>query len=262
MSHRLVLALLALSTLAPACTGLDDIALDSIELRGVEDVELRATGQEGHFAFEGTRGDDECSGTVEVQPYDDPSTTDIVLECLPPGGAHTSSLPAGASHEVVAQARRCDGGIAEACTNLAQMFLEGRGVPKDRARANLLFTQACASHDGAGCYRAAKALEAAGATSRSELTGLFVDACDQGHGPACGEAAQRLYNADAAAEIPTMARMARKGCEADDRQACLVLGILMAYGIGMPSDIGEARRRLMQACSADLEAACDLVESL
>lgn len=254
--------LLAASALALACHNLQSTAEDALELRGLASIRLLASGDEGNFDFEGMRGDEECSGTVSVGPYDDPSTTKIEIECLPPAGAWTASLPDNTSPATVAQARRCDGGVASACTELALMFQAGSELPRDQARANMLFSQACASQDGGGCYRMALSLLSHGPGRDAEANKLFIDGCDLGSAKACGEAAQRLYNADVQDQIPTMARMARRGCDADEPQACLVLGVLLAYGLGMPLDMEQARKRLMQACSAKLDSACDLVESL
>lgn len=257
---RLLIPLAALAF--AACNDPEGIAETALEARELVDIALVAEGAEGRFAFTGRRGDEDCSGSVLVGRYDDEVSAEIELECLPPAGAHTSALPTGASAANVATARRCDGGVAAACSSLGLLYAKGEGVSKDPGKANMLYTQACASQDGRGCYHQAKVLEAGGAGSGSAVEALLINACDLEHAPACGDAAQRLYNADQHDQIPTMARMARKGCDGDDRQACLVLGVLHAYGVGMPLDMDQARKRLMQACSGGLETACDLVENL
>jgi hypothetical protein len=262
MSPRLLLALTLCLLLAQACHGRANIAEEALEAHGLEQIELQPRVIEGHFTFTASRGDHDCSGSVMVQAHDDADSADVELECLPPAGAHTGALPAGAAADVVGQARRCDGGIAAGCTTLALRYQEGDGLPRDRAKANMLFAQACASHDGAGCFHQAKAIEAAAAAHRADVLPLLVDGCDLGHVDACGEAAQRLYNADEQAQAPTMARMARKGCDGADARACQVLGILLAYGVAVPQDMEQARKRLMQACGGGLETACTLVESL
>ncbi len=262
MHPRLRPLILACPVIALACHDPQGIAQGALEARGVEDIRLLAAGSKGDFTFVGKRGQDDCSGTVAVQPHDDATSAKLALECLPPAGAWTSSLPAGVDPATVAQARRCDGGIAPACTALGLLFHAGEGVPKDQARANMLFNQGCANQDAEGCYRMATSLLATGPGRDAEVDKLLVDACDLGSAVACGQAAQRLYNADVQDQVPTLARVARKGCDADEPQACLVLGVLLAYGLGMPLDMDQARRRLMQACGAKLESACELVESL
>ncbi len=262
MCPRPRLPILLAPFLLVACHDPEGMAEEALELRELADIALVPGDGEGRFGFTGRRGDHDCSGTVLVDRYAEAATAEVELECLPPAGAHTSALPVDASADTVAQARRCDGGIAAACAELGLQYAQGKGVPKDPGRANMLFTQACASQDGGGCYHQAKSLEAAGSARGEGLDKLLIDACDLGHAPACGDAAQRLYNADAHDQVPTMARMARKGCDADDRQACLVLGVLHAYGLGLPLDMEQARKRLMQACSGGLETACDLVENL
>jgi TPR repeat protein len=245
-----------------ACHDPEGIAEDALAVRDLVDIALVAEATEGHFTFTGRQGDDDCSGSVAVGPYDDEATAQIEIVCLPPPGAHTAALVANASPATVAQARRCDGGISTACTSLGLRYAKGDGIPKDLGKANMLYTQACASGDAGGCYQQAKAMDSAGAEQGSAVVALLVTACDLGDAAACGDAAQRLYNADEHDQVPTMARMARKGCDGDDRQACLVLGVLYAYGVGVPLDMDQARKRLMQACSGGLEPACDLVENL
>ena len=39
--------------------------------------------------------------------------------------------------------KACNGGLFDACGNLAGMYLEGRGVPKDLERARSLLQRAC-----------------------------------------------------------------------------------------------------------------------
>ncbi len=262
MSPRLPGLAVTAAALTIACNNPQGVATEALELRGLEDIHLGAADANGSFGFEGKRGDEDCSGTVVVQPHDDPGTADITLECLPPAGAWTSSLPPTASPTTVALARRCDGGVADACTALAHRFRSGDELARDLARANMLFNQACASQDGEGCYQVAVSMQTAGSSRASEADTLLIDACDYGWAKACGEAAHKLYNADVQEQLPTMARMARKGCDADETQACLVLGVALAYGMGMPLDMEQARKRLMQACSGGLDKACTLVESL
>jgi hypothetical protein len=254
--------LLPLVLALSACDGARGIAQDAIELRGIAVAELTPTGQPDSFRFAGTREDHECAGTARLVPYSEIDEVELDFECLPPGGAQTNSLPEGTSVEVINLARRCDGGIAEGCTTLAVAFLDGAGVPKDKGRAAMLFSQACAAQSGEGCFQMAAFIEATGNAEPAEVRRLLVSACDNGHARACGQAAQALYNADVQEQIPTMARMARKGCDLDDNQACLVLGILHAYGLGMPIDVPQARKRLMQACSGGMDNACTLVENL
>jgi hypothetical protein len=262
MRTRLPPLLVATCLTLTACDNARSTAEDALELRGITVTELAPSGPPDSFRFVGTREDHDCSGTARVVPHSPTDEVELVFECLPPAGAQTTSLPEGAEIEVVNMARRCDGGVADGCASLALAYLDGEGVRQDKARAAMLFTQACASHSPVGCFQLAEFLEATGTAKPAELSELWVQACDLDHAVACGKAAQALYNADEQTQIPTMARMARKGCDLDDNQACLVLGILHAYGVGMPLDMPEARKRLMQACSGGMENACTLVESL
>jgi len=252
------LAVLAACTLT-AC-GRAGVARDAVEGQGIAIQDLGPAGGDGAFAFTGTRGVEECSGTVEVRPEDDATTARVTLDCLPPPGAHTLALPAGTAQALVAQARRCDGGRGDACVALGRAFADGDGVPRDAGRAAYLLTLACAADSGLGCFELARATAALEGETSTAAIDLHVKACDLGHAPACGEAARSLYNLDQPS--PRLVRMARQGCDADDARACMVLGVLFANGIEVPLDMEEARRKLMQACTVGLQPACELVEAL
>jgi TPR repeat protein len=241
--------------LALGACGRSGVAREALEAQGISVAGLERASEEGTFAFTGTRGDEECSGSVEVRPGDDAASARVDLECLPPPGAQTLALPAEASLALRASARRCDGGQGDACAALGLAFAAGDGVPKDPGRARILLTQACGADSGPGCFELARATPAGSAAND-----LYVKSCDLGHALACGEAARLLYNLDQPS--PRLVRMARQGCDADDPNACLVLGVLFANGIEVPLDMEEARRKLLQACSKGLEPACGLIEAL
>ncbi len=260
MTRNLHLSLLAAIALCAGCHDPSGIATEALEGRGLREIQVEVLEGEGLLGFTARQGQDDCSGTVAVARYDDASSAKIEMECLPPGGAHTGALPATADADTIALARRCDGGTAAACTTLAQRYHQGEGLDKDIGTAKVLYTQGCSGGDGGGCYELAQTIQHDPAQAKRVLD-LLVEACDMGHAVACGDAAQRFYNADVQESIPTMARMARKGCDDDNPQACLVLGVLNAYGVGMPLNMEEARKRLMQACGNYLKAACDLVET-
>ena len=72
-------------------------------------------------------------------------------------GRHGGRVAGGAGGEVVrwpAAGRRggpCDEGYGKGCFNLANRFMHGRGVRKDRARAAALYTKACDEGIAQGC---------------------------------------------------------------------------------------------------------------
>ncbi len=259
-NHRLAL-LASVTLLAAACRDPEAIAIDAIGALDIRNIDLHQVNEAGSYTFEGWRGDDECTGTVEVKDYDNAGTAAVTSECLPPPGEKTGELRPGTAAEIVKQARRCDGGDAHACADLGARYQRGDGVPKNLDYATGLWAETCREGAGLACHSLALVFEAGG-TDAGAVTKLMVEGCDLGWSPACGQATRRLYNDDERPDNGTMVRTARRGCEADDVDSCLILGILLAHGVEVPLDLPQARRVLMQACSAGKEAACTLVEEL
>ena len=91
-------------------------------------------------------------------------------------------------------ARACDREYAPACTNLAWLYLLGRGVPRDAQQAMMLFTRAfdasrlaCHRGDGHGCLMAGELLLQGRVTTAdpNEELAMFQAACDQGEPRGC-----------------------------------------------------------------------------
>jgi hypothetical protein len=256
--RRLIAALILIPPLA-AC-GASHVAREALEAQGLTVRSLTPGAVDGTFTFVAVRGDEDCSGAVEVRSGDDATTAPVTMDCLPPPGAAALALPPGTGAAVVGRARHCDGGEGDACAEVGQAWARGEGLPKDAARAQLLYAQACAAQSGLGCYDLALATGGEREPPPAAAVDLMVQACDLGHTHACGEAARHLYNLDQPSA--RLVRMARVGCEGDDPHACMVLGVLFANGIQVPLDMEEARRKLLHACSAGLEPACGLLEAL
>lgn len=259
MRRPAVLAAPSLPLLLVAC-GKSHVAQEALEAQGLTIRQLSPAASGGTFLFEAVRGDEDCSGTVEVRHGDDATTAPVTMDCLPPPGAITLSLPAGTREALVGLARHCDGRDGDACVAVGLAWAAGEGLPQDPARAHLLFSQACAAQSGLGCYELARATGATQEMAPAAAIDLLVQACDLGHARACAEAARQLYNLDQPS--PRLVRVARQGCEADEAQACMVLGVLFANGIQVPLDMEEARRKLLQACNGGLKPACGLLEAL
>lgn len=249
------------------CRDPESIALTAVQSQGVARVELFPAGaepasdQEGSWRFEGKKGEHDCTGEVEVRAFDDAGSAKLDMLCLPPPGAITGKLPPGTAQDLVKLARRCDGADAKACAELGVHYERGDGVPKDLDYAAGLWGEACREGAGLACHSLALLLEASG-TEPAAITKMEVEACDLGWGPACGQAARRLYNDDMRRDNEAMVRTSRRGCESDDADACMILGILLAHGVEVGRDMAAARKALMQACGKGKEPACTLVEEL
>lgn len=142
------------------------------------------------------------------------------LVAQPPGLAKAAE-----QYEVV-----CEGGYMPACSALANLYQDGRGVPHDPARARTLHQRACDGGAGIGCFNLALMLQG----------GVWVDAD--------AEAAGELFlRADAAYET---------ACAAGELAWCMNRGVLYEDGFGVPQDHAKARAIYTDACSKGHADSC------
>ena len=119
--------------------------------------------------------------------------------------------------------KACDGGIARACVDLADVYDLGAGVAADAGRASTLL-------DGA---------------------------CGQGDHEACARLGQRLFDGKGGAVDPARAvALLTADCTASTGLSCVVLGGAMSRGAGVPVDPGRGMALVKSACDAGVPAAC------
>ena len=119
---------------------------------------------------------------------------------------------------VAAYQKVCDGGLAAACTRLADMYDEATGVAKDRSRSAELYRRGCDGGDAAGCTL----------LGSMYATGLGV-AQDQARA----------------------AELALKGCDGGDPQGCVLLAQMYADGLGVAKDQARAVEIARRVCDGN-----------
>ena len=89
--------------------------------------------------------------------------------------------------------RGCDAGVARACTLLASLVWQGRGVQGDPARAFALYMRACDGGDMAGCFSAGVCHRTGACAEKNEAVAntLIQRACDGGDTRACANVSGR-----------------------------------------------------------------------
>jgi len=160
----------------------------------------------------------------------------------------------------VAAARKfsaaCRDDEAASCSALGVMYELGEGVPRDAARALVLYEKACADDNERSCVNLGAALSrGVGTTQDEHRAGLLLSkACDAGEMLGCAILGQALL--ERIPRGPTdFARgrsLLERACAARERAACADLGDLL-------SDLhrhDEALRAYAQACLAGDDAAC------
>ncbi len=206
------------------------------------------------------------------------------------------SAPACAADETsTALQKRCDGGDAAACSDLAWRYQEGETVAKDVKRAAALYRRSCDLKHGDGCvnlawmymdgigvakdeqeYERLKALGCKlGTTDRercftddqfaemmafSSVAAQYEELCTQGNAAACYEAGVLWYDgSDLKAVLPARFRSAglfKKGCDGGSPASCSMLGYQHELGISVAEDKPLAATLYAKACRPELPKAC------
>ncbi len=113
--------------------------------------------------------------------------------------------------------RACDGGEFEGCRNLAELYEQGQGVPRDAARSRQLLDYACRAGDP----------------------------------PACRVLGARLHDgSERSAGDPSAARFYfERGCHLGEPSACALLGLYYMDGLGgLPRDGSRGEDIARRAC--------------
>jgi len=112
----------------------------------------------------------------------------ILAETLEPGGEELARQAAepSAANVVAALTPRCDAGDIRTCFRLGQLLTQGRGAPRDPARAAALFEKVCPS-DVRACVDLALLLQQGDGVPRdtARAAQLLTQACADGEPYAC-----------------------------------------------------------------------------
>jgi TPR repeat protein len=155
----------------------------------------------------------------------------------------------------------CELGSATACGVLGTLQVGGEGLAKDPAAAAISFRKACDGKNFEGCLQLGSlTVNGTGVTKdTTAATALFQLACDHKKGDACMMLGYRYIDGDGA---PKDARRAVEsfqiGCDDDSAKACYALGLQYQTGVGVAVDKAQAKLLFTKACTAGLQAACDM----
>lgn len=173
--------------------------------------------------------------------------------------------------------RLCESGRRRYCPSYAFALAQGKGTPKDEARARELFTTTC-EYDPSACSQYGNLYAAGNGVPKDiDLAHLLLDlacthldtqaceelgqlleyACGQGHGASCNELA--ILHSQSARHHPDEADVAelfRRGCDAGDGPACRNFALATAEGHGVPKDAIEADKLYAKACKLGSSNAC------
>ena len=135
-------------------------------------------------------------------------------------GKRGTPLPARAAEAENA----CEGGAPGACFELAMMFDDDDGEPRDGKRAFNLFERACHAGHLYACYRQALIYLISDEPAASALAlRLVMKACDGGFGAPCQLAAKMLDSGSEVALANTPNALRERACRRGSIDACVAL---------------------------------------
>jgi TPR repeat protein len=157
-------------------------------------------------------------------------------------------------------AQACDSGEMLACRNLGNAYVQGYGVSVDLRRATALFARACTGGVAKACND--QALLVAKNDRKLAVT-LFQRACDGGNDEGCANFAINLITGSGIVADPERGiALLNKGCTLNDHaRSCLLLGAAHVSGKGLPLDPKRAVDRFRAACRLGEPMGCKLVKA-
>ncbi len=195
----------------------------------------------------------ELEETVALLAHDRPCLAQAWKECAEAAAADHRAGEYASAHERYAAA--CEHGEVSACRDWGLMFEHGQGSTPDLDRAQTLYEQACDAEDPSACVSLAATWWRQGVHS-SSVDRLLERACKADEARGCRLLANRLEQSLEPDDALRAPKLYRKGCELDDAEACLVLGLRGVEEGPDGADRQDARRMLERACELGSDRGC------
>lgn len=154
------------------------------------------------------------------------------------------------------EAKRCDRGDAEACTNLGAIYEAGEDTAADPVAALALYTNACAQGAHLACINEAGMRRAGIATDPDpdRANTLLDQACSGGEPTACFELARALRQDGRG--LDQARALFDAACDARILAGCRAYGQMLLAGEGGDPDPNEGLSVLARGCRNGAMGAC------
>jgi len=163
-------------------------------------------------------------------------------------GPEVAALPADAPPFARDDARHCDRGAAEACSNLAGWYDGARPVDDSEARAEALYRRACDAHADLACVNLG-AMLAARDGNEAQALDVLERACQRSEVVACWRAAElRVHGPSEVRDLHRGVQHLTLACHAHLMGACVALGRVLLHNDELSSDPQSARAHFERAC--------------
>jgi TPR repeat protein len=176
------------------------------------------------------------------------------LGCFLSGIVVRDSSERGAESAVRFFEKSCNDGFADACSALGEAYRDGRGAPRDDAKARDAFHRACENGSSSGCTSEAFQYATGTGARRDDAwaTPIFERGCDLGSASGCYNVGLMYEKGRGVAQDLGRARIGyEQGCEGGDFLACTNLGYLHEQGLGVPPDDARAAKLYSRGCEGD-----------
>ncbi|PIE18032.1 MAG: hypothetical protein CSA65_06260 [Proteobacteria bacterium] len=144
----------------------------------------------------------------------------------------------------------CDGNVLAACTDLGNLYRQGKGTIKNERKALALFRRACDRRYWPACSRLAYAYRYGRGVTKSErwAVSLYHRACDARYWAAC-QSLGFYYSYGTSKNYSKALRIYRRACDGGYPQSCTALADMYKMGRGVTANPSKARAIYMKACN-------------
>ena len=185
-------------------------------------------------------------------------------------GSVPGAAPQTPERTLVLMKKACDKGGLVACSDLGLVYLEGRGVDRDAARALGLFRRSCENGEARGCANLGLVYERGEpqlkiARDEAKAMAMYRRSCAVHGAGGCERVGLAYLNGQLGLtqETAQAAGFFDLACTAGSAASCTRLGTLYQNGQGVPVDRGQADTLYRRGClGGDLQGCSNLAGRL
>lgn len=165
---------------------------------------------------------------------------------------------------------QCEKGDLGSCYHLGILYLSGKDIARDDAKAATLFDKACGAGIARACYawaeQALRERASGKPDARLKAQQLSDRACELGDGWACMSTSGMYLQQGASAVFPRdparAAALLRRGCGLGHGPSCSTLATLLLEGSQMAKDVPGAAGLLQRSCDGGRLEDCETLGGL
>lgn len=143
----------------------------------------------------------------------------------------------------------CVGGHRSACSDLAQLYLNGTQKAKDESVIDSLLTRGCDLGSAGACFEAGRRAQNSDKPDYVEASNRFNSACELGDLSGCTSQVQLITDGMVEGSVKTAPQAFETAClKRNSSAACTALALELLRGVDLARDPVRARALLHRAC--------------